>query len=185
MGVSSRATIQGQQATRGLTSLARTDRADHPVTETSHLPDREHSTLVPKKRINTAVSPDAGVAPVADALQTSVPLPSGYRCLNPACSSMELIHWADVRGRPKLFCSAACRSAYEYERTELIRDLGVIEEALRRSGGTYRQQRVVESARRQVTWALLRYPYEPSKNRSRGKGGHSSEGATSMSGWHK
>lgn len=175
--------MQGQQATRGLTSLTRTDRADHPVTEIRDLPDREHSTLVPKKRINTAVPPDADVARVADALQTSVPLPSGYRCLNPACSSKELIYWADVRGRPKLFCSAACRSAYEYERNELLRDLCVIEGALRRSAGTYRQKRVVESARRQLTLALLRYPYEPSKNRSRGKGrSRSRGGAASMSG---
>lgn len=161
-------TMAVQASHRGLTSLTRTDGTHHSVTETDHLRDRERPTPVPKKRINTAAPPGADVAAVAAALPASVALPSGFRCMNPTCSSVALIHWADDRGRPRLFCSPSCRSAYEYERAELVRDLSVVEEALKGRGGTYRQQRLVESARRQLTLALMRYPYEPGRNSGRG-----------------
>lgn len=152
---------------RGLSSLTRTSGAHHSVRETDHLRDREPSTPVPKKRINTAVPQDADVPTVAAALPTAVALPSGFRCLNPTCTSAMLIHWLEERGRPKLFCSPPCRSAYEYERAELLRDLETVKKALGSSTGTYRERRAVESARRQLSLALLRYPYQPARNRTR------------------
>ena len=167
MSMQPRGTMARQASLRGLTRLTRTSGAHHSVKETDHLRDREPSTPVPKKRINTAVPPDADVPAVAAALPTAVDLPSGFRCLNPTCTSVALIRWAEERGRPRLFCSSSCRSAYEYERAELLRDLKVVAKALERPTGTYRQLRAVESARRQLTLALLRYPYEPSKNRAR------------------
>lgn len=159
--------MASQASPRGLTSLTRVGGAHHSVTETDHLRDREPSTPVPKKRINTAVPPDADVPAVAAALPTSVALPSGFRCLNPTCSSVALIHWGEERGRPRLFCSSSCRSAYEYERAELLRDLKVVAKALERPSGTYRERRAVESAHRQLSLAILRYPYEPARNRAR------------------
>lgn len=175
MSMQPRGTMAPQASLRGLTSLTRTSGVHHSVKETDHLRDREPSTPVPKKRINTAVPPDADVPAVAATLPTAVALPSGFRCLNPTCTSTALIHWAEERGRPRLFCSASCRSAYEYERAELLRDLKVVAKALERPTGTYRERRAVESAHRQLSLAILRYPYEPSKNRGRGvkAGSHS------------
>lgn len=142
---------------------------DQPGLGTGHPHHGVVPPLVPK-RLNTAVPPGRGDVPtVSEALRDAAPLPSGFRCLNPSCDRPEPIKWSESRGRPRLFCSPSCRNAYDYERAELEKDLGVVEDALRHGGGTYRQRRSVVSARRRLEVALLRYPYRTARN-SRARG---------------
>lgn len=113
-----------------------------------------------KKRLHTAIPPsEATVAAIASALPTALPLATEFPCLNPTCETGAIVKRGNTKGRPKLFCSAACRRRYDHERDQLHLDLQVLEIAISKPGGTFRQRKAVLSTLAGVRRSLLHYTY--------------------------
>ncbi len=74
-------------------------------------------------------------------------------CLRPGCSGT--CTWAG-RGRPKLFCTAACRTAYDTRRAELVLQIELLETLLHRLPSEPARLVAGDLAKRR--WELARYP---------------------------
>lgn len=105
-----------------------------------------------------AAEPDATVPRVLEMLDECVSLEkAGYRCLNPTCT--ELCAWPKMKGqgRPKLFCSKACRQQHDRVRDRLVAEVKDLEAVRTRAGTTRRQGEELSSAIGQRRWGLARY----------------------------
>lgn len=112
------------------------------------------------QRINTAVTSSEATVPIlASEWPTAVKPLEEFLCMNPRCPDAVRIARRRARGRPQLFCRPKCRRAYDYERAQLLLDQERLKAALARSGGTFRQRQVVESALASVQRCLLHYTY--------------------------
>ena len=80
-------------------------------------------------------------------------------CLHPACT--EPCEWTFGRGRPQLFCSRLCRRRHMSARSQVLRDLRAIEEALDWRLCTLAEREQLQSELAIRRWVLARYPALP------------------------
>lgn len=98
---------------------------------------------------------DAAV--VLQALEISAPDPPiSVRCLNPSCK--EMCEWTGASGRPKKFCSDACRQQHEKVRQRLETEVEIMTGAIQHPDTTPAQRKLLVSARAHRLFVLARYP---------------------------
>jgi len=110
------------------------------------LMSRRLNTLVPRER--------ATLQDVAAACPKAVATPTRMRCLNPECRRKID---RPTAGRLPLFCGRPCREAFDYERTELLADIAVLNRALEAGQGSHADRRTVQVELANKRWCLQRY----------------------------
>ena len=87
------------------------------------------------------------------------------RCDNPECGNR--VHWSGQRGRPQLFCDAACRKRAVAAAARLEEAIQSAEQRLGVDQHTYRQERSLAGDLSRLKWLLSAYP-DSTRARSRG-----------------
>lgn len=105
-------------------------------------------------------------SPVADGVtnvHAEVEMAAGRACDNPDCPAR--IHWSGQRGRPQLFCSAACRKRAISAAGRLEHQVDQLKGRLYESAVTYREVRALRAALSRVQWLLSSYPESTRRTR--------------------
>lgn len=91
----------------------------------------------------------------------SVTLPpvETLRCMNPECPNM--CTWTKGRGRPRYFCSGACKQNFQLTRARVADEVALLEVACRDQNLTYVQARRLAAELAHRRWQLRHYSIEP------------------------
>lgn len=106
-------------------------------------------------------APDATIKRILQILEELPEPTTSYPCMNPQCDQLCTFPTRGSDGyRPQMFCSRACRLAFDRARQRLSDELQALEDIAETRPMTRRQRVDLQREIGLRRWALARYPQE-------------------------